>query len=372
MNTFPEVSVILRDTRIIRKRAMPEGVFGEVYVDVGQDVLPNTQIVAGIVPSDYVIVDVAYALGLDPNDEQLRKVIPFKVNDPVKAGDPLAVYPRQKRLIPTAPTNARVSLVERGRVILQVRPQMVSVEAQLQGRVAEVLPGEGAVIEARGAVMQCAWGNGRFRAARFAFEPGFEYGNVDSPQGGLIDLLGQDVTLSRYRGMAIVLLRPLTEVDLEVVQDQEIAGIVAPSMPVHLREKAMQLTVPVILTEGFGRLAPTLRLFDLLVELQGGNPLVMNAALPDYRRNARPELIVSLGSPSRNVNPPALDAPLRVGLQVRARRAPFAGRIGDITDIPTQPVMLANGLRVRCAQVKFADGERAMIPLANLESLGEQ
>ncbi|NJL95832.1 MAG: hypothetical protein HC915_19920 [Anaerolineae bacterium] len=376
MNHFLEYTFILKDTRIKRKRVLPPEVAGgEVLVEEGDDVLPHTKVVSGTIPSEYRIIDVATALGLDADDaDRLREIIKLKPGDRLKEGQPLGEWRRRQRWMPKAPSNSIVRLVDHGRVILESRPHTVQIAAQLIGRVTEVIPRQGAVIETRGAVLQCAWGNGRYSAANFAFEPGFEYGNVNSPQGGLIELLGQDVTLSRYRGQAVVLLRPLTAVDLEVAVDQEMAGLVAPSMPINLREKAMQLKVPVILTEGFGRLQPTLRIFDLLAELraQGNAMLILEGALPDYRRNRRPELLVPTGSNLSGAPVAETNAPLLAGMQVRVRRAPYLGRVGEVLEVLDQPVVLENGLRVLCAQVKFPSGDRAIVPLANLDSLGEK
>ena len=61
---------------------------------------------------------------------------------------------------------------------------------------------------------------------------------------------------------------------------------------------------------------------------------------------------------------------LREGANVRLNRAPHIGSIGQIVDLPKTPQLLDNGLRVMCARVELATGEKALVPLANIEVFG--
>lgn len=366
MSFYPSHTIILEKTYIERERVLPPGIRGEVLVRPGQDVTSTDVIAWGTKPSDYVIVDVASAMGIDPDDgSALADAIIVREGDYVEPGAPL-VDGRGRR-IPRTPKKAGksvVRLIEAGRIILQVNPENVEIQARLPGRVKEIVDGRGAIIEATGSVIQAAWGNGRFNSAGYTFEP-----TAADGYDGLADLMGEDITLSKFRGKAIVLTRPLNNMDLNVVENQELAGIIAPSAPVDLQENAMQLKVPVILTEGFGTLPPTAPIFDLLAKKQGSQT-VYDAAVPDTRRNVRPEIIIASGR-GGNVTAPATDIPLAVGMQVRLRRAPYFGRIGKISQLPDKPLRLENGLRVPCAQVRLRGGETVTVPLANLDSVGE-
>jgi len=103
------------------------------------------------------------------------------------------------------------------------------------------------VISGTGALIQCAWGNGPLCYETFRF----------LPDDGFIGLAAQDVRISEYRRVVVVSPEPLTQRDLTIAADQEVAGVVAPSMPSHLREFALGLTFPIVLTEGFGQRRPT-------------------------------------------------------------------------------------------------------------------
>jgi hypothetical protein len=59
-------------------------------------------------------------------------------------------------------------------------------------------------------------------------------------------------------------------------------------------------------------------------------------------------------------------------MRVRINRAPYAGQTARIVDLPDSPVQIENGLRVLSAQVKLQDGREVLVPMANLEALGER
>lgn len=369
MSYYPNYNLIQEYTRIQRERFLPDNLRGKLRVQLDQQVGALDIVAQGWRPSDYKIIDVADALGLEPDDPQLDDILKLKPGREVQKGEPLGEPTRKipKRRIPLAPADGIVSVVDHGRIILQIDPEPVEVRAGLSGKVIEVFPEQGVIIETFGTLIQCAWGNGQFNAGPYDFEPGFET-NRKSDLKGLADLLNLDVSLSPYRGKTIILVRPLTQIDLEVITVQELGGIVAPSAPPKLREAALELEVPVILTEGFGDLPPTSRLYDLLYERRTSQA-IFNAVQPDHRNNLRPEIIIPQGG--REVPATRVDLPLQKGMRVRLRRAPYAGRVGQVVDLPDQPTLLENGLRAICAKVKLQNGEQVLVPRANLESLGD-
>jgi hypothetical protein len=58
-------------------------------------------------------------------------------------------------------------------------------------------------------------------------------------------------------------------------------------------------------------------------------------------------------------------------MRVRINRAPFIGQTARIVDLPESPVQIENGLRVLSAQVRLQGGQTVLVPMANLEYLGE-
>jgi hypothetical protein len=140
-------------------------------------------------------------------------------------------------------------------------------------------------------------------------------------------------------------------------------------MPSNLREFAMQLKFPVLLTEGFGQRRPTALIYNLL-QSNMGRQAAFDAASPDRWSSVRPEIMIPL--PSGGVVPPvpALDQSLEVGAQVRITRAPWEGMIGEVIELPAAPEVAESGLRLPCARVRLPTNREGLIPLANVELLG--
>jgi hypothetical protein len=57
-------------------------------------------------------------------------------------------------------------------------------------------------------------------------------------------------------------------------------------------------------------------------------------------------------------------------MTVRITRAPYAGRTGEVVEIPSNRILLANGLRVMGAYVEIGVDEIVAVPLANIELAG--
>jgi hypothetical protein len=374
MKIYPPHRLILENARIIRERLLPEGIAdSQITVRVGEHVGVSDVIAQGTFASDYRIIDVAEALGIPAdNTALLSKIITVRAGQTLAKGTPLGEAPKRslRKLIPVSPSKAIVRLVEHGRVILEIDPETIDIKARLVGTVIEADASWGVSIETIGTVIQCAWGNGQFNACGFAFEPGMAGTESEGSFKGLADLLNYDIALSPYRGKAIILTRPLQRLDLDVVEAHELGGIVAPWSPPHLRERAMMLKVPVILTEGFGKLPPTSYLFDLLFQRRN-TQAIFDATPLNHRTNSRPEIIIVGGITREKPVTPQVERPLEVGMRVRMARAPYAGQIGVISDLPEMLIRIENGLRVSCAQVKLGTGETVIVPQVNLESLGE-
>jgi hypothetical protein len=227
--------------------------------------------------------------------------------------------------------------------------------------VVDVFPNRGAVIEAYGALVQGVWGNGRRVIGALRREP----------EDGLDSIFNESLD-QRYSGTIVLTRRSLKEISLSVIENQNVGGVIAPSMDPALIEQARNMSAAIILTEGFGDLPMSSRLYGMLEEFFERQATI-DAATPDRWEDVhRPEVFINL--PARSGDrppPPRVGRPFRVGDQVRLTRAPRAGSIGEITNLPKVPQLLDNGLRVPCAQIALVTGESVLVPLANLEILGK-
>ncbi len=355
----PETTVIMGMARILRDRSLPpKAISRPVHTLTGQKVEASTVVLEGDMLSDYHVIDAAAHFRLR-DLPMLASMIHVGVGDRVTKGQELAS--RRKGRGPKtllSPIDGIVVRVDGGQITLQESAAQIELLARIPGEV-EVLESGTVRVTTSGAIIQCAWGNGKFVYGTFRF----------LPDDGFAGLSREDVRISQYRGVVIISPIPIDKGDLLVAQQQELSGVVAPSMPAYLREFAMGLTFPVIVTEGFGQRRSTALIYHLL-QSNIGRQATFDAVIPDPWSADRPEIVIPL--PSGGILPPtpAFDLPLETGAQVRITRAPWDGLLGEIVELPQAPQLVDNGLRLPCAQVRLPDNRTVTVPLANLELLG--
>ena len=361
MPYHPEITVVQGLVRIVRERRLPrQAIPRTAHLLVGSKVEAVNLVLEGDVLRDYRILDVAAHFKLrHPDPEQVAEMIQVREGQRTQVGQELARRGRGRRAkgLPS-PVDGLVVRVEGSRIFLQASERAVEVQAKLAGEI-EAVESHKVKITGNGAVLQCAWGNGSFSYAAFKFVP----------EDGFASLGRLDPRISNYREMVIISPHPLTKGDLLVAQQQGAVGVVAPSMPSDLREFAMRLTFPVLLTEGFGQRRPTALIYKLLGDNMG-RQAAFDAPIPDHWSWDRPEITIPL--PSRGVLPPtpALDRELEVGALVRITRAPWDGLTGEVVELPAAPQVVNSGLRVPSAKVRLTGTRIGLVPLANVELLG--
>lgn len=358
MQYYPDQRHLLEMTTIRRERMLPEDAIGRVEAREGTTVNLRDIVARGVVPSRYVIVEAAEFFNLK-NPDDLNDLMAVEVGDTVDIKTPLAgkAGGRSKRLL--SPVKGIVAYVDEGRIILQVTPETVEMEAGLDGQVVHVEPGRGIIIESFGALVQGVWGNGRRTIGTLRVEP----------DDGLESIYGEELDM-QYRGAIVITKRPLKETGLLIIEDQGLVGVIAPSMDASLIERVLPISGAVMLTESFGPVRMSATVFNLLNSFNG-RQATLDAFLPDRWMARRPEVIINPSGRMINRPPrPNVNLTLSVGTTVRLTRPPNAGQVGKIINLPKTPYLLENGLRVPCAQVETITGEKLTVPLANLEVFG--
>jgi len=132
-----------------RERRLP--IPGQVLVEVGQRVQPDSVIASAELPGAQIPVNVAYRLSIDP--EYLTRYLRKQVGDQVEAGEALAVSGGLFQLVREAvqaPRSGVVESIDRRTGIVIIREPSIKVrrQAYLAGRVVELLPQAGVIIEA--------------------------------------------------------------------------------------------------------------------------------------------------------------------------------------------------------------------------------
>jgi hypothetical protein len=116
------------------------------------------------------------------------------------------------------------------------------------------------------------------------------------------------------------------------------------------------------------------RTFDLLASMVGKRASCSGAT--QIRAGViRPEVIIPLEDGSRftvhgsQKDESQVGGGLKVGDQIRIIREPYFGRICRVAALPADLQVLPTESKVRVLEAEFEDGQRALVPRANVELL---
>lgn len=351
---YPEQRPISEMIRIQRRTLLPDYAIGQVDAELGSIVDVNDTVARGLVPAQHIIIEAADELGVENHD--VEDLLLVNLRRPVKKGVAIAGEDAERGKRVLAPMNGLVVGVDDGRIIMQAMPRNIDLKAGVRGQVVQVIDGRGVAIEATGAVIQGVWGNDRNVIAPIRFEP-FD---------GLASIEEDDISTT-YRGDIVITKTQLTVDEIRIAQAQQMTGIIAPSMDANLEQIALDAKIAIMLTTGFGEGRFTRKVLQIL-EAYEGYQGVLDAAYPQRFDSRRAELMINQFT--KEDIPSGHSMPLREGMIVRVTRLPYAGRTGEVVEIPRDRILLANGLRVFGAYVEIGVDEMVAVPLANLEVAG--
>jgi hypothetical protein len=380
------------DTMIRRARRLP--LKGEVVVAAGEAVAPETVVARTLIPGVMRTVRAAEILGLEP--QELPPALRIQTGDTVKPGQLIGEVRSFFGLFRAeckAPTGGTVELISpaTGHIGIREAPTAVEVKAYVQGTVAEVQPEEGVVVETRGALVQGIFGVGGERqgvlqmAVSTPDEP-LDAGAIRPEHAGQILVGGSHVTGAALRRAAEV---GVLGVIVGAIVDQDLIEFLGYDIGVAITgDEAISLTL--VLTEGFGSIRIAERTFRLLQSLEGRQASI-NGATQIRAGVIRPEVIVpdagvqafrrsgvqdgsaeTSGSPN-SPTPERLNArtpdeqTLDIGTPIRIIREPYFGRLARVAALPPEPQPVPSGAVVRVLEAELEDGERVIVPRANVE-----
>jgi hypothetical protein len=150
------------DIVVRRTRRLP--IKGEVLVQPGTPVAPDQVVARAMLPGVLQTVKLAERLGVEPKD--VATMLKVQVGEPVQQGQLVAegkkLFGFFKAPSVTSDFTGTIESVSdvTGNALVREPPIPVDVKAYIQGRVAEVMEDEGAIIEARCAMVQGIFGVG--------------------------------------------------------------------------------------------------------------------------------------------------------------------------------------------------------------------
>ena len=352
-----------------RRRILP--IPGEVVVEEGAPVQPHQVVARTFLPGKVEILNVANRMGVDQSD--VPGAMLKKEGDPVARGEVIAEAKSLFGLLTSRSTATLEGTVESisgvtGQVVLRGPPQPIEVDAYIEGRVLEVVPEQGVVVESSGALIQGIFGIGGEATGEIAM--------VSSSPRAVLD---EDSLSADLQGRVVVGGSLVTGAALEKAVQLGIRGVVAGGFDDQDLRRFLghdlgvaitgheNLGVTLIVTEGFGRIDMAPRTFGLLKRHQGQRASI-NGATQIRAGVIRPEVII----PLQGAVPQSPDRPgeqgMDVGSTVRIIRNPWFGRLGRVTALPSEPARLDSGSRARVVSVRVEGLEEPVsVPRANVE-----
>lgn len=360
-------------TTIIKTRRLP--LKGEVLVQEGDWVQPETVVAQAQLPGIMQTVKVASRLGIDPSE--VSELLTIKIGDTVTKGQLIArtkgLFNRFLIAEAKAGTSGVVELFSpiSGNVGIREAPTPVDVTAYIPGRITQVLEGEGVQITAEGALIQGIFGIGGERRAPLKLVSS----SPDQPltESELTpDLAGKIIVGgSNISGGALKKAAELGIVGIVVggIVDKDMIDYLGYDIGVAITGHE-NIPLTMVLTEGFGTIAMAQRTFNLLKSLEGRSAAICGAT--QIRAGViRPEVIVADEAPGAGGSEQeseVLDFTLHPGASIRIIREPYFGLLATVTELPTQLVKLDSGTEVRVLRAKLnSTGEEVTVPRANVE-----
>lgn len=362
------------NTVILKTRRLP--IKGEVLVQEGDMVQPDTVVARALLPGILQTVRVAQTLGIEP--KQIRSALKVKEGDTVEKDQVIAEtkgFLGLFRGVAKSPVTGTVELISEvtGHVGVRQPPTVIDVNAYVQGRVVKVLPQEGAVIETQGALIQGIFGVGGERR-------GILRVLVNNPNETLTaqhipnDVAGQilvggatieadAITRAAEQGAVGIVVGGIRDTDLVRYLGHDIGVAITGSEDIPLS---------IIVTEGFGAIQMASRTFRLLKSLEGKTASI-NGATQIRAGVIRPEIIVPLEAPAQlPESPPAREAQLLdIGSAVRIIREPYFGQLGTVVELPPELMEIESGTHARVLKARLNDGSVVVVPRANVEIIVE-
>jgi hypothetical protein len=357
------------DTAVRRTRRLP--IKGEVLVKVGDEVAPQDVVARAMLPGPQQAIKLAEELGVEAGE--IKGFLKLKVGDPVEAGQLIAEtkgmfggWFKKEVFSKYSGTIESVSEVT-GHVLVREPSVPVEITAYIRGTVVEAMSQDGAVIEARGAMVQGIFGVGGercgdVRVAVASPDDVLEASSVHDSDQGKVLVGGAGVTLEAIKRAAQV---GAVGIVVGAVRDVDLIQYLGYDIGVAITGQE-DIPLTLVATEGFGNLRMAQRTFELFKSLEGRQASV-NGATQIRAGVIRPEVIVPIAGATGGAAAGEKAMSLAPGTPIRVIREPYFGRLGQVTGLPPQPQTVDSGAKVRVLQARLDDGQEVTVPRANVE-----
>lgn len=355
--------------QVLRKtRRLP--ILGEVLVKVGDTVRPDTIVARTELPGDPRTLNAANILSLIASEvpEALLKKEGERVTEGEIIARSASFFGLMKKQL-KAPCDGMIERISEitGQVTLREPPVPLEVTGYIHGKVVEVMPREGVVIETEGSFIQGIFGVGGETYGKIAFrarsaDQPLTAGDFDAACKGAIVVGGSLITTEAIAravevGAKAVVAGGIIDTDLVKYLGYDIGVAITGHE---------DIPVTLIVTEGFGPIRMADKTFGLLKSLEGQEASITGAT--QIRAGVmRPEIIVSGHKPKKGKSEDATREGMVPGTPIRLIREPYFGRLGEVVELPPELVTIETEAKVRILRARLDTGETVTVPRANVE-----
>ena len=361
---------VAEKTLLKKERRLP--LPGEILVKEGDRVTADQIVARTHLPGNVRAVNVANKLGVPPDD--LAQIMLKKAGDALEKDELIAQSKGFFGLFKStvrSPIKGSVESVSSvtGQVLLREPPMPVEVDAYVDGKVVEICGEEGVIVETVASFIQGIFGLGR---------------ETKGDLRVVVDSADQELTPERIgpedRGKILVGGSLMTMAAMKKAMDLKVAGMISGGVNAQDVKSVLGYDLGVaitgsedipttfVVTEGFGPMNMAQRTFDLFKSNEGKRAS-MNGATQIRAGVIRPEVVITIPELMDQKFDEAAreEGGLECGSEVRVIREPYFGKLGTVTDLPVPLAKLESESRARVLEVEFPDGEKTIIPRANVE-----
>ncbi|NOT23184.1 MAG: hypothetical protein HOP22_10755 [Nitrospiraceae bacterium] len=362
--TVTEQAVVLRR----RMLSLP----GKVLVTVGETVRANQPVARAELPGKVYPLNLANQLSVAP--DEIQEYLIKKVGDSVRKDEILAQNKPVMKWFKTEILSPITGVVESvspvtGQVLLREPPRVFELLGYVDGRIVEVIPQQGVVVETNCSLVQGIFGiGGETRGEIVIAVPSPD--EALSPRHFTANMKGKVVVGGSFissEALARAKEVGVAGVVIGGIHDKDLRALLGYDLGVAITGTE-QVGFTLILTEGFGEIPMAGKTFGLL-SAHAGQQASISGATQIRAGVIRPEIIipkVGASSDHSTAAAPQRDG-IRIGDQVRIIRDPLFGKLGEVASLPPDLQKIPTESEVRVMGVRFADGSTAMIPRANIE-----
>ncbi len=344
---------------------------GKVLVESGAEVTPETVVAEAELPGDLYVMRIAEKLGIEAHEA--IKGLKVEIGQEVKKGDLLCEHKGLFGLFNSRFLSEEDGTVEfisdkTGHLGLRAEPRKIELKAYVRGKVTEVIPEKGALIESECAFIQGIFGvggekNGILKVLDVAGDKELTEEDIPEDISGAVLVGGTKPSLAALNKAAAL---GAVGIVVGAIDDEALRGFLGYDLGIALTGDE-QIPLTVIVTEGFGAIALSDRVLKLVKNFDGAN-VSINGATQVRAGALRPEIIIP-NSGEAKVEELSGVGSLAVGADVRLIRVPYFGKIAKVVDLPTQLFQIETGAKTRVLKARLVDGTVVTVPRANVELL---